>query len=474
VAEKNRKPPPTLAAVVLAAGQGKRLRSRTPKVLHPVCGRPMLWHVLQLVRAARPTRIAIVIGHGADDVREAVRSWGISPEPVFVEQIDQLGTGHAVLQAEHAVGRAHDVLVANGDLDPVRPQDVRALIRAHRRRRSAATVILTELGRPTGYGRAIVRGDRLLRVVEQADATPTERRIHLIATNWIAFRREDLFRALPAIGRDNRQGEYYLNDVYPILIDKGETVTTVVGDTGGVMGANSRSGLAELERVFRGRINDAHMAAGVRLVDPAATYIDAGVRIGRDTTIWPHTFLEGDTSIGRGCVIGPSVSIKDATIGDRSTVRFAVVEGARVGRDAGVGPFARLRPGTRLADHSFVGSYVEVKNSRIGARSKVPHLSYVGDATVGRDANIGAANVTANWDGYEKHRTVIGDDVRTGSDTIMVAPVRLGRGAVTGAGSVISKDVPPGALAVERTDQRVIRGYRKRKDQEHADRERRG
>ena len=470
MAEQKRNPPRTLAAVVLAAGRGKRLRSSVPKVLHPVCGQPMLWHVLGLVRVARPAKIVIVVGHGADDVRDAVGSWRITPTPTFVEQGEQLGTGHAVLQAERAVGRSHDILVANGDLDPVRPADVKALLRTHRRRRAAASVIVTEVSVPGGYGRAIRDGDRLVRVVEQADATPAERRIHQIATNWIVFRREDLFRALPAVGRDNRQGEYYLNEVYRILLDKGEMVAAIEGDTGGVMGANSRAGLAELEQIYRRRINEAHMHDGVRLVDPETTYIDAGVRIGRDTTIAPHTFVEGATTIGSRCTIGPSVQIRDARIGEGSTVRFAVIEGARIGRRVSVGPFARLRPGTRLADDTIVGSYVEVKNSTVGRGSKVPHLSYVGDATVGRGVNVGAANVTANWDGYEKHRTTIGDGVRTGSDTIMVAPVKLGKGAVTGAGSVISKDVPAGALAVERTEQRVIKGYRKRKDREHGDR----
>jgi bifunctional UDP-N-acetylglucosamine pyrophosphorylase / glucosamine-1-phosphate N-acetyltransferase len=457
----------SLAAVLLAAGRGERLRSRVPKVLHPVCGRPALWHVMKAVVSARPSRIVVVVGHGADDVRDAVRSWRLKPAPVFVEQGEQLGTGHAVLLAEQAVGRASDVLVANGDFDPVTPQDVSLLLRRHRRSKVAATVVMTELDDPGGYGRVISEGGRLVRIVEHADATPSERAIRDVATNWIAFRREDLFKALPLVGRENRQREYYLNSVIPILLSKGESVSVVRADTGGAMGLNSRRGLAAVERVVRDRINARHMANGVTMTDPAVTYIDVDVRIGPDTVIQPLTFLEGSSRIGTGCAIGPSVRISDTTVGDGSTVVFAVAEGSRIGRDVTVGPFARLRPGTVLADGAKVGSYVEMKEARVGKGSKVPHLSYVGDATIGDDVNVGAATVTANYDGYEKHRSVIGDGARIGSDTMLVAPVKVGKGAVTGAGSVITKDVPAGALAVERGEQRNIPGYRKRKDAEH-------
>jgi bifunctional UDP-N-acetylglucosamine pyrophosphorylase/glucosamine-1-phosphate N-acetyltransferase len=457
----------SLAAVVLAAGKGKRLRSSTSKVLHPVAGRPLLWHVLQTVRAARPSKIVIVVGRGADDVRRAVASWGISPAPVFVEQAEQLGTGHAVLEAERAVGRAADVLVANGDFDPARPEDIRALLRIHRRTRSAACVLTAEMDEPGGYGRVIREGDRLVAIREPADATRAELEIREGATNWIVFRRSDLYGALPLVGRENRQREYYLKDVYEILLDKGERVSAVRGDTGGTIGANSRAGLATLERVLRARINASHMESGVTLLDPATIYIDAGVKIGADTVIHPLTFLAGDTVVGRRARIGPSTRLTDTRVGDDTQVQFSVAEGARIGRGAEVGPFARLRPGTVLAAGVHVGSYVEIKASTIGRNTKVPHLSYVGDATVGSDTNIGAATVTANYDGYGKHRTVIGDDVRIGSDTMLVAPVKVGRGAVTGAGSVITKDVPAGSLAVERSEQRTVKGYRRRRDAEH-------
>jgi bifunctional UDP-N-acetylglucosamine pyrophosphorylase/glucosamine-1-phosphate N-acetyltransferase len=454
----------TLTAVVLAAGKGKRLKSARPKVLHPICGKPALWHVLQLAKAARPTKIVVVVGHDADDVKAAVRSWKLTPAPVFVEQKQQLGTGHAVAAAEKAVGRATDVLVLGGDFDPITAEDVKALLRTHRRGSNAATIATAEVRDPGGYGRVIRDGGRLVRIVEHADATPVERAIREVWLVATVFRREDLFGTLPLVGDDNRQHEYYLNDVFPILLDKGERIAAVTVDTGGAMGLNSRGGLAAVTRVVRDRINAAHMANGVTLLDPDTTYIDVGVKIASDTTIGPNSTIEGETRIGRDGRIGPSVQIRDAVIGAGATIRFAVVEEARLARNVTVGPFARIRPGTTLADNVIVGSYVEVKNADIGTDAKVPHLSYVGDASVGERTNIGAANVTANWDGYRKHRTTIGADVRTGSDTIMVAPVSIGDGAITGAGSVISKDVPPGALAVERTEQRIVQGYRKRKD----------
>jgi bifunctional UDP-N-acetylglucosamine pyrophosphorylase/glucosamine-1-phosphate N-acetyltransferase len=460
------RPSRSLAAVVLAAGKGKRLRSSTQKVLHPIAGRPALWWTLRGVQAARPQRIAIVVHHEADEVRDAVAAWGISPEPVFVEQGEPLGTGHAVLVAEKAVGRVDEVLVANGDFDPVTPEDVRALLRLHRRTRSAATVITAELERPGRYSRIVREGTRLVAIVEGSDAPPAMRAIREVGTNWIAFRRDDLFRALPLVGRENRQREYYLNDVFHILMDKGERVSALLVDTGGVMGANSREGFTELGRLMRQRINAAHMERGVTLLDPETTFIDADVRIGRDTTIHPLTFLEGATRIGAGCEIGPSTRIEDSRVGDGAVVQFSVVRGARIGPRSDVGPFAHVRPGTDLGEDAKAGSFVEIKASKVGRGSKVPHLSYVGDATIGSGTNIGAATVTANYDGYEKHRTVIGNEVRIGSDTMLVAPVRVGDGAVTGAGSVITKDVPPGALAVERSEQRVVKGYRERKDAE--------
>jgi bifunctional UDP-N-acetylglucosamine pyrophosphorylase/glucosamine-1-phosphate N-acetyltransferase len=459
----------SLALVVLAAGKGKRMRTGKagpPKVLQPICGRPALWHAIQAGRAARPTRIVIVVSHGADDVIAAVRSWGISPEPVFVDQGEPLGTGHAVLVAEKAVGRVDEVLVVGGDYDPITPEHVRRLLRAHRRTKSAASILTAEVDEPGGYARIVREGNRLQNIVEGTDAPARMRAIKEVSLLVFAFRRKDLFSVLPLVGRDNRQREYYLNEVFPILMGKGERVSALKVDTGGTLGANSRAGFAAVSRIVRERINAAHMASGVTMIDPAQTYVDVEVKIGADSVIYPLTFLEGSTRVGRGCAIGPSVGLLDTSVGDGSVVWFTVAEGSRIGRNVNVGPFARLRPGTVLKDGSKVGSYVEVKNSEVGEGSKVPHLSYVGDTTIGKGVNVGAATVTVNYDGYAKHRTIIEDDVRIGSDTMLVAPVRVGKGAVTGAGSVITKDVPAGALAVERSEQRTVKGYRKSKDAE--------
>jgi len=457
---------PSLAAVVLAAGKGKRLKSASQKVLHPICGRPALWYVLQNVKAARPSRIVVVVHHDGDAVREAVRSWGIRPEPVFVEQGKPFGTGHAVMVAEDAVGRAREVLVVGGDYDPATPEHVRELLRVHRRTKSAATILTTEVAEPGGYARIVRDGTALVQIVEGSDAPPALRRVKEISLLLFAFRREDLFRALPLVGRENVQREYYLNEVFPILMEKGERVSAVKVDTGGAMGINSRRGLAETVRVVRERINGKHMERGVTIVDPQTTFVDVDVRIGADTVVHPMTFLEGPTRIGAGCEIGPSTRIADSRVEDGALVQFSVVREARIGPRATVGPFAHVRPGTVLAEGAKAGAFVEIKASKVGEGAKVPHLSYVGDAEVGKGANVGAGTVTVNYDGYRKHRTQIGEDARIGSDTMLVAPVRVGDGAVTGAGSVITKDVPAGALAVERSEQRVVKGYRKRKDAE--------
>lgn len=456
----------SLTAVVLAAGKGKRLKSSMPKVLHPLCGRPLLWHAVQNALAARPDKLVVVVSNGSDRVREEVGTWGLRVPVVFVDQGEPLGTGHAVMAAEQAVGRADEVLVVGGDYDPVTPADVRALLRVHRRTGSAASILSADVDQPRGYARIVRQGTRLVDIVEGSEAPPELRKVREVSALVFAFRRKDLYAALPLVGRANHQHEHYLNEVFPILMDKGERVSAVKVDTGGLMGSNARADLAALGALVRSRINESHMANGVTIVDPAVTYIDVGVRIGADTVVRPLTFLEGDTRIGAGCSLGPSTRIADSRVGDGATIEESVVKGARIGRDATVGPYTHIRPGTVLGPRAKAGSFVEIKGSTVGEGSKVPHLSYVGDATVGEDVNVGAATVTANYDGYAKHRTVIEDDVRIGSDTMLIAPVRVGKGAVTGAGSVITKDVPPGALAVERSEQRIVEGYRERKDAE--------
>ncbi len=459
-----------LAVVVLAAGKGKRLKSKLPKVLHSVCGRPALWHVLQAARKVRPNRLIIVVSHGRDEVEEAVRSWNVRPAPAFVDQGEPLGTGHAVLVAERAVGNAAEVVVVPGDNPLITGDMLAAILRTHRRRKATATVQTAELPDPKGYGRVIRDGAEFIRIAEERDATTAERRIREISTCVYAFSRPALFQVLPTVGTDNVQHEYYLPDVIGILVDKGEPVAAEPADFDGTpsIDINTRAGLADIAAAMRRRINAAHMENGVTMIDPAQTYIDIDVKIGPDTVIYPLTFLEGSTGIGADCVIGPSVGMLDTTVGDGSEVWFSVVLGSRLGKSVSVGPFARLRPGTVLKDGAKAGGFVDIKASVIGEGSKVPHLSYVGDTTIGRNVNVGAGTVTVNFDGYEKHRTIIEDEARIGSDNMLVAPIRIGKGAVTGAGSVLTENVPAGALAVERGEQQNIRGYRKRKDAERA------
>jgi bifunctional UDP-N-acetylglucosamine pyrophosphorylase/glucosamine-1-phosphate N-acetyltransferase len=351
---------------------------------------------------------------------------------------------------------------------------LRDLLRLHRRARAAATMLAASVEDPTGYWRMIREGDRFLRAVDEAEATSGELAIREVATSVYAFRREDLFRALPALSRDNAQNEYYLPDVLAILADKGEDIRVLAADFGGALDVNSRGSMAAAVSALRRRINQGLMDRGVTIEDPDRTYIDVEVSVGADTAIRPGTHLRGTTRIGEGCTIGPDADIADSTVGPEAVVERSVVREARIGPRAVVGPYTHLRPGTVLAADTKAGSFVEIKNSRIGEGSKVPHLAYVGDATIGRNVNIGAGTITVNYDGYGKYRTAIGDEARIGSDTMLVAPVRIGKGAVTGAGSVITKDVPPGALAVERGEQRVVRGYRERKDREMRRRAKRG
>jgi bifunctional UDP-N-acetylglucosamine pyrophosphorylase/glucosamine-1-phosphate N-acetyltransferase len=463
VPEKTR---PSLAAVLLAAGKGKRLKSHLPKVLYPVCGRPALWHVAHAALGARPERIVVVVGEDGDAVEEAVRSWSIEPPPAFVRQRDPLGTGHAVAAAEGVVRTVSEVLVMGGDDPLVERAHVRALLAVHRRTRAAASILTTDVDEPGGYGRVLRDGNRFLGIVEETELSREQRSIREMSTLVYAFRREELYAALPLVGRDNRQREFYLPDVLGILLDKGERVSAVKGDFDGWAGVNSRATLARLNSMMRARINERHLAGGVTIVDPSTTSIDVEVRIGPDTVVEPFTFLRGSTRIGSGCVIGPGSEVVDSVVGDGAAVRFSVVRGSRLGPGVDVGPYTHLRPGTVLRKGAKAGAFVEIKASQIGTGAKVPHLSYVGDAVIGDRANVGAGTVTVNYDGYRKHRTSIGPDARIGSDTMLVAPVRVGSGAVTGAGSVITKDVAPGALAVERSEQRIVKGYRKRKDAE--------
>jgi bifunctional UDP-N-acetylglucosamine pyrophosphorylase/glucosamine-1-phosphate N-acetyltransferase len=459
----------------MAAGLGKRLKSAKPKVLHELLGRPVLWYVLRAAQAAKPDKLIVVVHHDAEEVEAAVRSWNVEPKPVFVDQEKMLGTGHAVLQAEHAVGRAHDVLVLPGDEPLTDAEQVRGILALHRRRDVAAVIQTTVPDDARGFARVVRDGrGEFVRLAEGTDASRQELTITEVATSVYTFRRDALYAALPLVGRENRQREYYLPDVLGILHDKGDRIAVQLVDNGGSVGANSRSEMSKTASVLQRRINEGHMANGVGFVDPSTTFVGPEVAIGQDTTLHPMTFLEGSTRVGRDAEIGPNARLIDSTVGDRSTVQFAVVRGSTIAEDVDVGPFASLRPGTVLERGSKAGTFVEIKGSRVGPGSKVPHLSYVGDADIGSGVNIGAATVTVNYDGWDKHRTVIGDDVKIGSDTMLVAPVEVGDGAMTGAGSVITRNVPPGALAIERSDQRNVEGFRERKEALHRARSKRG
>ncbi|MFM7271651.1 MAG: bifunctional UDP-N-acetylglucosamine diphosphorylase/glucosamine-1-phosphate N-acetyltransferase GlmU [Actinomycetes bacterium] len=444
-----------LAAVVLAAGEGTRMRSATPKVLHPLAGRPMLAHLVDTLVSLPIERVVVVVGHGAAEVTETLSAAIRSPKPVdFVEQAVQRGTGDATAVALSAFPEEtgldeDDVLVLVGDVPLLRADTVAALVAHHRESDAAATLLTTHVDDPTGYGR-IVRDARggVARIVEQADATEEERAITEVNPAIGCYRRSLLAPALRRLTPSNAQGEYYLTDVVQVLRDAGHAVAALAAnDPFECMGVNDRAQLAAAEAALRARINLAWMRAGVTMVDPRATYVDASVVLAPDVRLLPGTILEGRTTVATGAVVGPDSRLVDTRVGERAVVQQTVARDAEIGPDCTVGPFASLRPGTRLAAGAHVGTFVETKAADIGEGAKVPHLAYVGDATIGPRANVGAGTITANYDGRAKHRTVIGADARIGSNTVLRAPVEVGEGAYTGAGSVVTHDVPPGALA---------------------------
>ena len=443
-----------VSAVVLAAGEGTRMRSATPKVLHPLCGRPMLLHVLDALQQLPLQKIVVVVGHAAEHVTKTLQEQLVGDIPVeFVEQHEQRGTGDAASVALTAFAAdpdlEDDLIVVAGDIPLLQAETLAVLATEHRTADAAASLLTARVADPTGYGR-IVRDQqgRVDRIVEQADATPEELAIDEVNPSIYCFRRGLLAPALRRLSPENAQGEYYLTDVVAVLRQAGHVVLGVeADDASDTFGVNDRAQLAEAEAVLRRRINTRWMRAGVGMTDPARTYLDSGVQLAPDVQLLPGTMLSGHTVIGAGSVIGPDVQLVDTVVGEQAVVRQTVAREAVIGDRATVGPYVSLRPGTRLADDAHVGTFVEIKNSEIGEGAKVPHLAYVGDAEIGPRANIGAGNITANYDGRQKHRTKVGADARTGSNTVLVAPVEVGEGAYTGAGAVVTRDVPPGALA---------------------------
>jgi len=469
-------------ALILAAGQGKRMKSKIVKLLHPVAGRPAVAHVVKAARSVPCRRIVSVLGVQAAEVRSAIeeaardgsRSKGIRPE--FCAQKKQLGTAHAVLAAARILGAERGaLLILNGDVPAAKPETLRALLYRHREAGASLTVLTTNLDDPQGYGR-IVRGmdDSLQAIREQADIAgdASLEEIREINAGLYCVELEGLFEALRKTSRGNAQGEYYLPDLVGVLRAGGKRVEAMChDDPTEVLGINTRADLALVSKAIYARKAKELMLEGVTLLDPGTTYVDVGVTVGRDTTLYPNVRLEGRTKIGEGCVVHSGVRIAESVLANGVLVLdHCVVTEAVVGAGARVGPFAHLRPGSVLGSGVHVGNFVETKKTRLRDRAKANHLAYLGDADIGREVNVGAGTITCNYDGWEKHRTVLGDGVFVGSDTQLVAPVKVGRGAFIGAGSTITKDVPADALALSRVRQQTIRGWAVKKRREMAGR----
>ena len=449
----------TINAIVLAAGKGTRMFSDRAKVLHEAAGLPLVGWMHRIAVDAGADQVVVVVGHQADRVRAAL------PEGTATAlQAEQLGTGHATAVALEQLEPCDVVVVLPGDMPLIRPETITSMITAHTEAGAAATMLTVDAADPSGYGR-VVHGSTgaVTAIVEHGDATDEELAITEINTSVYAFDPDLLGSALEKLGDHNVQGERYLTDVVGVLVGEGHVVATAPAAAAEGSGVNSHDQLAAVSAELRRRINAAWMASGVFMEDPARVSIGAEVELSPDVRLWGDVHLAGHTSVASGAELGPSVHIADSTIAEGARVWFAAVRGASIGRRAEVGPFVSLREGTILEDASKAGTFVEIKASVVGPGSKVPHLSYVGDATIGADSNVGAGTITANYDGYRKHRTVIGDGVRIGSDTVLVAPVEVGDGAWTGAGSVITSDVAPDALAVTRSPQREVPNYAQRR-----------
>lgn len=450
-----------LAIIVLAAGQGTRMKSRLPKVLHSISGRSLVGHVLTTASRLGAERIEVVVRHERDRVVEVLAEQ--YPDAVIVDQDEIPGTGRAVQVAVDALPAdfAGDVLVLSGDVPLLEAETLQALVAAHRGASAAATVLSALLDDPTGYGRVIRDATGAVsRIVEQKDATAEEAAVSEINSGVYVFQAAALRTFLTKVDQNNAQGEMYLTDVIGLLRAAEETVAAEVAvDTAATFGVNDRVQLAEAGRVLNDRIVRRWQREGVTIIDPATTWIDDDAKLAADVTILPNTIISGATVIESGAVIGPDTSLVDTEVGADAVVRRADVTLAVIGAGANVGPFAYIRPGTVLGANGKIGTFVETKNSQIGEGSKVPHLSYIGDTTIGERVNLGAGAITANYDDVVKHRTEIGDEVHTGSHNVFVAPVRIGAGAKTGAGAVVRKDVPAGALALSVAPQRNVEGW---------------
>jgi bifunctional UDP-N-acetylglucosamine pyrophosphorylase/glucosamine-1-phosphate N-acetyltransferase len=453
-----------VTAIILAAGEGKRMRSRRPKVLHPLCGRPLIGYALRAARTVAD-RLVIVVGPNAEEVL-AVAGDGV----IAVEQRERLGTGHAVLQARQAGGEAATILVMPGDMPLLTPETFERLVAHHAASGAAVTVVTAHVPDPHGYGRVLRQRGRVTHIVEERDATDDQKRIDEISTSVFCFEARRLWAALAEVRPDNDQGEYYLPDVIGILARAGGRIEALtVHDPAEALGVNDRRQLAAVAAIQRRRILDRLMEAGVTIIDPATTYVEDGVTIEADTVVYPQVVLEGATVIGGECVVQSGCHVRSSRLGDRVLLKpYCVLTDAVVEDEAQLGPFCHLRPQAVIGGRAHIGNFVEVKKSRIGRGSKAPHLTYIGDATVGEGVNVGAGTITCNYDGVAKHETRIADRVFVGSNATLVAPLTVGEGAYVAAGSTITRDVPPGALALGRAQQVDKAGWAERKARERA------
>ena len=442
-----------VCAVVIAAGQGTRMRSDVPKILHPLGGRPMVGHVLEVCRRVSVERTLAVIGYQADRVREALATYPVE----FVLQEDQRGTAHAVLQAETALqGFDGDLLVLNGDVPLLSEALIERLLATHARSRAVATAVTTRLVDPTGYGRVLRNRRGAFRgIVEEAEATATQRRVKEINAGIYCFDAPRLFAALRKVRPSAVKGELYLPEALAVLLkEKGRIATVPAEDSHEVLGINTRAELAEAYGILRRRVVERLMEGGVTCLDPASTHVSVLATVGRDTVLYPQVQIEGATQIGEGCTVHAGSRIRDSQLGNRVTVLDGcVILEAEIADECILGPYAHLRPGNRLRRNVKIGNFVELKKSAVGEGSKIPHLTYVGDSTVGERVNVGAGTITCNYDGFGKHQTVIEDEAFIGSNSCLVAPVRIGRGAYVAAGSTITQEVAPDALAFGRAQQ---------------------
>jgi bifunctional UDP-N-acetylglucosamine pyrophosphorylase/glucosamine-1-phosphate N-acetyltransferase len=456
-----------IASIILAAGKGTRMKSKIPKVLHKVAGRPLIWYVCDAATQLNTAQNIVVVGYEAEQVKKHL---GRDFQDIYQEE--QLGTGHAVMLAKKAIdAKIQTVVVLCGDAPLLTVETLQMLLEHHAKRRAAVTVLSAFVPDSTGYGR-IVRDENcgLKKIVEEKDASAQEKTIKEINSGTYCFNKEQLFVALEEVNPENKQAEYYLTDVIEILQKKQLGCEVVIAKNASeVLGINNKAELAEADRFLRQRINSRLMLDGVTIIDPYVTYIDASVRVGRDTIIQPFCRIEGDTQIGEDCIIGPQAQLKDAQIGDCCRVFNSLIVEATVGASCNIGPYSYLRPGASLADGVKVGGCVEVKKTSVGENSKIPHLSYIGDSIIGKNVNVGAGTITCNYDGMNKHLTILEDDVFVGSNANLVAPVKVGQKAVIGAGSTITKDVPPEALAIERSKQIHVSDWASRRNKKEGD-----